>query len=248
MHIPDGFLNNGAAGSLMGAAIGAVAFAFRKVRKGFLEKVPVLKRKLATVPSFEGGTDMSFQNRVSKIGQEKIWRMATVGSLIFSSQMVNFPISGGTSGHLLGGVLAALIIGPFEALLVMTIVLSTQAFLFGDGGVLALGANIFNMGIIGALGGYAFFCFLMRGKAQKKGFLQSGFVAAWVSVIFAAISASLEMAFSGTKALSLVLPAMTLTHIAIGCMEGIITIAILFLLMRRGYSLAVFEKKEMHDE
>ena len=191
---------------------------------------------------------MSFQSRLSKMGQEKVWRMAAVGSLIFSSQMVNFPISGGTSGHLLGGVLAALIIGPFEALLVMTIVLSTQAFLFGDGGVLALGANTFNMGIIGALGGYAFFRFLMRGKAEKKGFLRSAFVAAWFSVIFAAISASLEMVFSGTKALTLVLPAMILTHIAIGCMEGIITVAILSLLMRRGYSLAVFEKKEMHDE
>lgn len=248
MHIPDGFLNNGVAGSLMGAAITAVAFAFRKVRRGFLEKVPVLKRKLATFPSFDGGTDMHFQNRLSKMGQEKVWRMATVGSLIFSAQMVNFPISAGTSGHLLGGVLAALIIGPFEALLIMTIILSTQAWLFADGGILALGANIFNMGIVGALGGYAFFRFLMKGRMKRKSFLRNTFVSAWFSVIFAAIATSFEIALSGTKALSIVLPAMTLTHIIIGCMEGIITVAILSLLMKRGYALAVFEKKENYEE
>lgn len=248
MHIPDGFLNNGVAGSLMGAAIGAVAFSLRKVRKSFLEKVPVLKQKLATFPSFDGSSDMSFQSRLSKIGQEKMWRIAATGALIFSAQMVNFPISGGTSGHLLGGVLAALILGPFEALLVMTIILSTQALMFGDGGVFALGANIFNMGIIGALGGYAFFRFLMKGKVERRGFLRSAFAAAWISVIAASVTASFEIALSGTKALSTVLPAMTLTHIVIGCMEGVITASVLFLLMKRGYRLAIFEKKETYAE
>ena len=243
MHIPDGFLNNGVAGSLMGAAIGAVVFSLRKVRRGFLEKVPVLKQKLATFPSFDGNSEMSLQNRISKMGQEKMWRIATVGSLIFSAQMVNFPISGGTSGHLLGGVLAALILGPFEAVLVMTIILSTQALMFGDGGVLALGANIFNMGIVGALGGYGFFRFLMRGKIEKKGFLRSAFVAAWVSVIAASVVTSFEIAVSGTQDLSIVLPAMTLTHIAIGCMEGVTTATALSLLMKRGYAIAVFEKQ-----
>ncbi len=243
MHIPDGFLNNGVAGSLMGAAIGAVAFSLRKVRKSFLEKVPVLRQKLATFPSFDGNSEMSLQHRISKMGQEKMWRMATVGSLIFSAQMVNFPINGGISGHLLGGVLAALILGPFEALLVMTILLSMQALMFGDGGVLALGANIFNMGIIGALGGYAFFRFLMKGRVERRGFLRSVFVAAWISVIAASVVASFEIALSGTKALSTVLPAMTLTHIVIGLMEGAITVAVLSLLMKRGYRLAIFEKQ-----
>lgn len=243
MHIPDGFLNNGVAGSLMGAAIGAVVFSLRKVRKSFLEKVPVLKQKLATFPSFDGNSEMSLQNRISKMGQEKMWRIATVGALIFSAQMVNFPISGGTSGHLLGGVLAALILGPFEAVLVMTIILSTQAFIFGDGGMLALGANIFNMGIVGALGGYAFFRFLMKGKGGKKYFLRNAFVAAWVSVIGAAVVTSFEIAASGTETLSVVLPAMTLTHIVIGIMEGAITVTVLFLLMKRGYAIAIFEQQ-----
>ena len=248
MHIPDGFLNNGSAASLAGVAAVAVSVAIRKVRKGFLEKVPVLKAKLATFPDFGGGSEVSFQSRLSKMGQEKMFRMAAIGSLVFSAQMVNFPINGGTSGHLLGGVLAAFILGPFEALLVMTVMLSTQAFMFGDGGVLALGANIFNMGIVGAFGGYAFFQFLMKGSVKKKAFLKSAFVAAWVSVIAAAIAASFEIALSGTKALSVVLPAMTLTHVAIGFMEGVITVAVLSLLIKGGYKLAVFEKEETYEK
>lgn len=248
MHLPDGFINNGAAAGLAGATVAAVGFAIRKIRKGFLEKVPVLRARLATFPDFGGGSDVSFQNRLSKLGREKMWRMATVGALIFSLQMVNVPINDGMSGHLLGGVLAALILGPFEALLVMTGILSTQALLFGDGGMLALGANIFNMGIVSALGGYAFFRFLMKGIAKKRGFLRSAFVSAWISVIMAAIATSFEIAFSKTASLSVVLPAMTLLHIAIGLVEGALTVLVLSLLMKKGYALAVFEKKEVYEE
>lgn len=249
MHIPDGFLNHGTAGSLMGVAVTAVGFALRKVRKAFLEKVPVWRAKLATFPDFGESASVSFQNRLSKMGQEKMWRMATIGSLIFSSQMVNFPITGGTSGHLLGGVLAALILGPFEALIVMTVVLSAQAFVFGDGGILALGANIFNMGIIGALGGYYYFKFLTKGKkGLRKVFLKSAFVSAWVSVVLAAVMASLEIAFSGTKPLMTVLPAMTLTHIMIGLVEGCITVGVLYFLQKKNFPLAVFTQKETYEE
>ncbi|QQR77779.1 MAG: energy-coupling factor ABC transporter permease [Candidatus Moraniibacteriota bacterium] len=239
MHIPDGFLNNGAAGSLMGAAVAAVAFAVRKVRSAFLEKVPVLRARLATFPDFGGESALGFRRQLSEGGQEKMWRMASLGALVFSAQMINFPIGDGTSGHMLGGVLVALVAGPFEALLVMTAVLSIQAFVFGDGGVLALGANIFNMGIIGALGGHAFFRFLAKGRNLKLYFLRNVFVAAWVSVIVASIAASIEIAISGTKPLNAVLPAMTLVHTAIGFMEGIVTVGILSVLLRRGFALDV---------
>ncbi len=152
---------------------------------------------------------------------------------------MNFPVAAGTSGHLLGGVLAALIVGPFAALIVMAIILSVQALVFGDGGIVALGANIFNMGVVSVLGGYAFFRFLMRGaKDAKKMFLRSAFVAAWVSVIAAAVAASLEMAVSGTESLGSVLPAMTLTHILIGAAEGAITVTVLAVLMRQNFRLA----------
>ncbi|MFZ1736187.1 MAG: energy-coupling factor ABC transporter permease, partial [Candidatus Moraniibacteriota bacterium] len=120
MHIPDGFLNNGAAGSLMGAAVAAVAFATRKVRSTFLEKVPVLRTQLATFPGFGRESTLGFRRQLSEGGREKMWRMASLGALVFSTQMINFPIGGGTSGHVLGGVLVALVAGPFEALLVMT--------------------------------------------------------------------------------------------------------------------------------
>ena len=250
MHIPDGFLNNGTAGSLMGAAVVAVGFAIKKVRSAFLEKVPVLKARLATFPDFGGGgSEMSFQNKLTKYGKEKMWKMATIGSLIFSAQMVNFPVSNGTSGHLLGGVLAALILGPFEAILVMAAVLSVQSFAFGDGGVLALGANIFNMAVFGALGGYYYFKFLTKNaKDIKKVFLKSAFVAAWLSVVFAAIATSVEIALSGTKALAVVLPAMTLTHIAIGFMEGVITVVILSILIKKNYKLEIFNKEKAYEE
>lgn len=239
MHLPDEFINSGAAAGLAGAAAAMVGFAVHKVRQAFMEKLPVLKMRLATFPDFGGESGMSLESRLSKYGREQVWRMAVAGSLIFAAQMVNFPVAAGTSGHLLGGVLAALIVGPFAALIVMAIILSVQALAFGDGGIVALGANIFNMGVVSVLGGYAFFRFLMRGaKDAKKMFLRSAFVAAWVSVIAAAVAASLEMAVSGTESLGSVLPAMTLTHILIGAAEGAITVTVLAVLMRQNFRLA----------
>ncbi len=249
MHLPDEFLSSGTATSLAGAALLAVGLAMRKVRSAFLEKVPVLRRRLATFPDMKGGQGMNWQSRFSKVGQEKMWRLAAVGSLIFSAQMVNFPIGGGTSGHLLGGVLAALILGPFEALLVMTVVLATQAFIFADGGLLALGANIFNMGIVGVIGGYSYFTFLIQDARNGGGnFLQSAFVAAWLSVIFAAIAASFEIAWSGIQALSTVLPAMMLTHIFIGLAEGMITVFVLVILKKKKFPLAILKEENAHVE
>lgn len=242
MHIPDGFLNDGTAASLFGVATTAVVVSFRKVRATFLEKVPILKMRFATFPASDGD-GISFENRLSRFGRERVWRMAATGALIFSAQMINFPISGGTSGHILGGVLAAFIVGPLEALLVISVLLSIQAILFGDGGVLALGANIFNMGVVGALGGYGFFRFLLNGRASERLFLRNAFVAAWVSVVFAAVATSFEIALSGTKALSVVFPAMTLIHIAIGFVEGIFTAGILSILLKKNFKLAVFEKE-----
>lgn len=248
MHLPDEFINSGAAASLAGAAAAIVGFAVHKVRQAFMEKIPVLKMRLASFPDFGGESGMSLESRLSRYGREQVWRMAVAGALIFSAQMVNFPVADGTSGHLLGGVLAALVVGPFAALIVMAVILSAQALMFGDGGIVALGANIFNMGVVGALGGYAFFRFLLRGaKDAKRICLRSAFVAAWVSVIGAAVAASLEMAISGTESLSAVLPAMTMTHIIIGVAEGMITVAVLSVLMQRNFKLAMLPD-ESSDE
>ena len=249
MHIPDGFINNGTTASTLAAAVTAVGFALKKVRASFLEKIPVIKARLATFPDFSGGSEKDFQNRLSQYGREKIWRLATVGALIFSSQMMNFPIGGGMSGHLLGGVLAALIVGPFEALLVMTLVLALQAFMFGDGGVLALGANVFNMGVVGVLGGFYFFKFLARNvNAKKKNFLKNAFVAAWLSVIAAAVLVSLEIWLSGTLPLETVLPEMFMAHTMIGFGEGIITVVVLAFLIKKNYQLEILSEEKIHEE
>lgn len=247
MHIPDGFLNGGVSAGLLGVSAAFAVSAVRKIRAAFFEKVPVLKMRLATFPASESGS-MSLHSRLSKMGKEKIWRMSATGALLFSAQMVNFPIGDGTSGHLLGGVLAAILLGPWEAFLTMGALLFVQALFFGDGGILAFGANVFTMGIVGALGGYAFFQFLMKGKRSGKLFMRSVFVAAWVSVIASAVAASFEIAISGTKALLSVLPAMILPHVAIGFVEGIITVSILSILLKRNFHLAVFEAESMKEK
>ena len=245
MHLPDEFLSSGTASGFAGVAALAVGLAVQKVRSAFLKKIPVLKARLATFPDTGSGQGVDSENRLSKLGREKIWRMAAVGALVFSAQMVNFPIGDGTSGHLLGGVLAALILGPLEAFLVMVVVLSTQALVFSDGGILALGANIFNMGIVGAIGGYSYFRFLVKESGNtKKNFWSGAFVAAWFSVVFAAIAASFEIAWSGTKPIATVLPAMTLTHMLIGLSEGVITVMMLVLLHRKKFPLEILRKEK----
>lgn len=243
MHIPDGFIGDGTAVGLIGAAMAAVSVAFHKVRASFLEKVPVLRMKLATFPPLGEGEEMSIQSRLSDLGRRKAWRLAAVGALIFAAQMVNFPVAHGTSGHLLGGVLAALIAGPWEALLVMSAILGVQAVIFGDGGIVALGANVFNMGIVGALGGWVLFRFFMRGRAGRRGFLESAFAAAWISVVLTSVVAAVEIAISGTEPIGSVLPAMALVHVPIGIMEGVITVAVLSALVRRGFPIAALSKE-----
>lgn len=236
MHISDGLLNHGVSVVSASAALTAVGVAMRKVRQGFLEKVPVFKARFATFPPTGNADAQGWQYHVSKWGQQKMWRMAGVGSLVFAAQMVNFPIAGGMSGHLLGGVLAALVLGPYEALLAVSAVLVVQAFAFGDGGIAALGANIFNMGLIGTLGGYGCFVIVRNIlKRYKFGLWVGAGSAAWLSVVAAATFASGELALSGTAPFMRVLTAMLGYHIFIGLGEAVITLVILRALARRNF-------------
>jgi cobalt/nickel transport system permease protein len=152
--------------------------------------------------------------------------LGVTAAFVFAVQMLNFPVAGGTSGHLLGAGLAAILLGPWLACLVMTVVLTTQAFVFADGGISALGANVLNMGIIGALGvGY-----LMIGVRHVLPRTRAGFLAAvaggsWLAVMAGATAASLELAASGTVPLGTVLPAMLGVHALIGIGEAVITVA-----------------------
>ena len=153
--------------------------------------------------------------------------MGVMSAFIFAAQMVNFPIAGGTSGHLLGGVLAGVLLGPYAGSLVIAVVLTTQCLIFQDGGLTALGANIVNMSLIGTGGGYLIYKLLnssLPGAVGKK----IGIIAAsWFSVLLAATACSLELAFSGTIPLKVVLTAMVGVHAFIGIGEAIVTFLVL---------------------
>ena len=155
-------------------------------------------------------------------------KFASVSALIFAGQMMNFPISGGTSGHLLGGVLAAALLGTPFGVLAIALVLAVQCLLFSDGGLAVLGANVVNMSLIGAgIGG------LIAGHLRDRSALslaRLGF-AAWLSVVLAALACSLELALSGSVAFSVSAPAMLGTHALIGGGEALLTVLAYSLLL-----------------
>ena len=154
--------------------------------------------------------------------------LGVAAAFIFAAQMFNFQVAGGTSGHLLGGVLAAVLLGPWAGTLVMACVIAVQALIFQDGGLLAMGANVFNMGIVGTLGGfyvYRALAGLLGGEQRAR--IPAAAVAAWVSVVAGAVCMALELAVSGTTPLQIALPAMVGVHVLIGIGEALITAAAL---------------------
>jgi len=145
---------------------------------------------------------------------------------IFAVQMLNFPVAAGTSGHLLGGALAAVLVGPYAASLAITVVLLMQCFLFADGGLTALGLNVFNMAVLGVWSGYAIFLLVRKLlPASKSAVTIAASVAGLFSVPVAAIGFVIEYALGATATFSVstVFGAMVGTHILIGIGEAIIT-------------------------
>ena len=145
---------------------------------------------------------------------------------VFAVQMINFPVAAGTSGHLLGGVLAAVLVGPFAATLAITVVLLIQGFLFADGGLSALGLNIFNLALIGVWIGYGIFLIVRKVLPKKKSSIAiSSAIAAFISVPIAALGFVFQYAIGATATFSTetVLAAMVGTHILIGIGEAVIT-------------------------
>lgn len=163
----------------------------------------------------------------TQLSPRKVPLMGLAAAFIFVAQMVNFPVVGGTSGHLLGAVLVAVLLGPNEGVLVMSVVLIVQCFLFADGGVLALGANIFNMGILATLGGYYLYRLVAKLIKTERGKFVGVAFAAWFSTVLASICCTGELAWSGTVKWSVGFPAMTGIHILIGIGEALITVLVL---------------------
>jgi cobalt/nickel transport system permease protein len=148
--------------------------------------------------------------------------LAILSAFVFAAQMINFPIAFGTSGHLVGGTFLAVLLGPYAAILSMTLVLGMQALFFADGGIVAFGMNAFNMAIIGGLS-YFLIKLLTKRNNNQKLFIASVFVSSWISVMIGALITSFEIAPAFTGGLAVTLPSMMLLHGIIGIGEGAIT-------------------------
>lgn len=202
LHIPDGFLNLPVIAVTWILAIALIAISLNRVQAEYQEKAVPL--------------------------------MGVCAAFIFAAQMIDFPIPGGTSGHLLGGTLAGALLGPWAGTLVMTVVFIVQAVLFQDGGLTVLGANIFNMGLIGTFAGYYLYRAIRFaiGRNKLPGMAIGAAVAAWVSVMIAALACAIQLAISGTVPLAVAIGAMATWHVLIGIGEAAITVVALIFIWR----------------
>jgi cobalt/nickel transport system permease protein len=173
------------------------------------------------------------------LGERQVPLMGVLAAAIFAGQMLNFSVTGGTSGHLLGAAIATILLGPWPAVLVMTCVVSVQALLFQDGGLLALGANIFNMAIVGVFVSYAV---NTLSKKLIKNIFVSGFLTAWSSIFIASLACALELAISGTSPANIAVPAMAAIHALIGIGEGLITVGAMALIYASRKDLLVADR------
>jgi len=182
----------------------------------------------ATFVVSAGAVTLALRQAKRTLEERQVPLLGVTAAFIFAAQMLNFPVAGGTSGHFLGAVLAAVLLGPLPAILIMALVLLIQCLVFADGGITALGANVFNMGVVGAGGGYLIFRALQLALPKNRaGFMAAAVIASWVSLELAASACALELAFSGTAPLDKVFPLMTFIHALIGIGEALITTAVL---------------------
>ncbi len=175
--------------------------------------------------------------------------MGVCAAFIFAAQMINFPIPGGTSGHLLGGTLAGVLLGPWAGSLVMSVVFMVQGFVFQDGGITAMGANIFNMGLIGTFGGYYLFRTVRNLVGhQLRGIIIGTAIASWFSVVVASAIAAIELAISGTVPLVVGITAMVGWHVMIGVGEALVTVSTVIFIWRSRPDLLYTSSKNMNPE
>jgi cobalt/nickel transport system permease protein len=173
-----------------------------------------------------GGLGASLRRAGEVLDERRVPLAGLVAAFVFAVQMLNFPVASGTSGHLLGGALAAVLVGPAVGAVCVSVVLGVQALLFADGGLSALGLNVINMALLTAFGGYAIFAVVRRvlPRAPSSVVLASG-IAAAVSVVISALAFTVEYAVggTGTASVSTVAGAMVGVHVLIGIGEGVIT-------------------------
>jgi cobalt/nickel transport system permease protein len=182
-----------------------------------------------------GGFGVALRRTRTYLSDRLVPMAALVAAFVFAAQLVNFPVLPGMSGHLLGGVLAAVLVGPWAGYIVISLVLMVQAMM-ADGGLTALGLNIVNMALIGGVGGYLIFraLFRMTGSREERVPVMAG-VAALISVPLAALGFAVEFAIGGTLesvSVGSLLWAMLGTHLLIGIGEGVITFFVVTAVMR----------------
>lgn len=149
--------------------------------------------------------------------------MGLAAAFVFAAQMLNFPVAAGTSGHLMGALLSAVLLGPSGGILVMTAVLVVQSLLFADGGLVALGANVLNMAVVATLAGYGVFRLMIRVLTGDRGRVVAVAFASWCSTVVASLLCAGELAWSGAAPWEAAFPAMANVHMIIGIGEALIT-------------------------
>ena len=186
---------------------------------GFLDA----KTALTTGVLAAAGLELALRRVRATLPPQRMPLLGLAAAFIFAAQMLNFPVAGGTSGHLIGGALAAILLGPAAAVIAMSAVIILQCLLFSDGGVTALGANLFNMALAAPVMAWLVFrlCTPLLGRRMAAA------LAAWSSTVFAAVMCAGELAWSGKVAWQLVLPAMSGVHALIGIGEALITTLVL---------------------
>lgn len=221
MHIPDGFLDPKVSAGMLGAAAMVLGYCFSKVRAAVTAVVP--QHALAVAGKGMSNIAGGMRRALTGDGEKTIHKMGMVASLVFAAQMFNFPISQGTSGHLIGGVFASVILGPFAGAIVIAVVLAVQMLFFADGGLMAIGANIINMALFGTIVAYYIYYYLKKVGPSSLAIA----AAAWSSVVLASFVCALELGFSGTIPFGVVIPAMVGVHAVIGIAEALITLALI---------------------
>ena len=176
------------------------------------------------------------------LDEKRIPLLAVLAAGIFAIMSMNMPIPFGTSGHMVGGALVAIIFcAPEAAVLVFTVVLIIQALVFGDGGITALGANVLNMAIIGGFTGL----YTFKALKDKIGIYASAGIGAWLATVLAALACALEMAIAGTFPLNVGVPSMVLYHVFIGIIEAVLTVIVLMALNKFRPDLLIWNKNQI---
>ncbi len=186
-----------------------------------------------------GAIGYSIKKSREEMSERQVPKLGVMAAFIFAAQMVNFPVAGVASGHLLGAALAAIMLGPWSACLIISTVLTIQMIFFQDGGFSALGANILNMAVIGVLVAYLVYKMMTGLLSGTVGRNVAAFLAAWFSVVVSALAASVELGLSFSAhqvPLGLILPAMTGWHMIIGVGEGLITVVVINFLEKTGFA------------